>query len=107
MILYSVEQLQGRRIEEGAMLFAVAVGAANILKDIREHITNTFGGRMSRYEELAEATIARALGSLEAKAAEGGYDGVVGVRISHPKIAEGGVEVVAYGTPFRYIEGAS
>ncbi len=55
MPLYSVEQLQGRAIEEGPMLFAVAVGAANILRDIREHITNTFGGRMTRYEELTEA----------------------------------------------------
>ena len=76
------------------MLFAVAVGAANILRDIREHITNTFGGRMSRYEELCEATIARALADLEAKAMSGGFDGVIGVRIGHPKIAEGAVEVV-------------
>ena len=87
------------------MLFAVAVGAANILKDIREHITNTFGGRMSRYEDLAEATVARALASLEAKARDGGFDGVVGVRIGHPKIAAGGAEVVVYGTPFRYRDG--
>lgn len=102
MPLYSVEQLQGRAIEEGAVLFAVAVGAANILRDIREHITNTFGGRMNRYEELCETTIARALTDLEAKATSGGFDGVIGVRIGHPKIAEGAVEVVVYGTPFRY-----
>lgn len=102
MPLYSVEQLQGRDIEEGPMLFAVAVGAANILRDIREHITNTFGGRMTRYEELAEATVARALADLEAKADAAGFDGVIGVRVSHPKIAEGAVEVVVYGTPFRY-----
>ncbi|MEZ5926333.1 MAG: heavy metal-binding domain-containing protein [Hyphomicrobiaceae bacterium] len=106
MALYSVEQLQGRRIEEGPLLFAVAISAANILKDLREHITNTFGGRMSRYETLAEQAIERALDSLKAKARDGGFDGVIGVRIGHPKIVEGGVEVVVYGTPFRYVEGA-
>ena len=104
MPLFTVEQLQGRTIEEGPMLFAVAVGAANILKDIREHITNTLGGRMSRYEELAEGTLSRALTDLETKARDGGWDGVVGVRIDHPKIADGGVSVVVYGTPFRYVD---
>lgn len=104
MPLFTVEQLSGRSIEEGPMLFAVAVAAANILRDIREHITNTLGGRMSRYEELAEGTLARALADLEAKARAGGFDGVVGVRIDHPKIADGGVSVVVYGTPFRYVD---
>jgi uncharacterized protein YbjQ (UPF0145 family) len=107
MPLYTVEQLSGRRIEEGPMLFAVAVGAANILKDVREHITNTFGGRMSRYEDLAQATLARALADLDTKAKDGGYDGVVGVRIDHPKIADGAASVVVYGTPFRYVSNAS
>jgi uncharacterized protein YbjQ (UPF0145 family) len=104
MPLFTVAQLHGRRIEEGPMLVAVAAGAANILKDIREHITNTLGGRMSRYEALIEATVARALADLEAKARDGGYDGVVAVRIDHPKIADGGASVVAYGTPFRYVD---
>jgi uncharacterized protein YbjQ (UPF0145 family) len=107
MPLYTVEQLQDRRIEEGPMLHAVAVGAANILKDVREHITNTFGGRMKRYEDLAEATLGRALADLEAKAQSGGYDGIVGLRIDHPKIADGAVSVVVYGTPFRYTDKAS
>ena len=39
------------------------------------------------------------------KAATAGYDGVCGLVISHPKIAEGGVEVVVYGTGFRYADG--
>lgn len=103
MDLHTVERLSGREVREGEVVFAVAVSAANILRDIREHITNTLGGRMSRYETLAEETIARALSSLESKAREKGYDGVLGVRISHPKIAEGGMEVVVYGTGFHYV----
>jgi uncharacterized protein YbjQ (UPF0145 family) len=103
MALHTLERLAGRDVREGEVLFAVAVSAANILRDIREHITNTLGGHMTRYEGLAEATIARALAALEQKAKDRGYDGVLGVRISHPKIAEGAMEVVVYGTGFHYV----
>ena len=106
MELHTVERLSGREVREGGIVFAVAVSAANILRDIREHITNTLGGRMTRYESLAEETISRALAMLEEKAKAAGYDGVVGVRISHPKIAEGGMEVVVYGTGFHYVTGS-
>ncbi|MBI3959070.1 MAG: hypothetical protein HY328_09695 [Chloroflexi bacterium] len=30
-----------------------------------------------------------------------GYDGVRGVKISHPTVMDGGVEVVVYGNGFR------
>ncbi len=103
MTLHTVERLSGREVCEGELVYAVAVSAANILRDLREHITNTFGGQMTRYEHLADETIARALAGLEARARERGYDGVLGVRISHPKIADGGVEVVVYGTGFHYL----
>ncbi len=105
MILLTVDRPSDRAIREGDLLFAVAIGAANILRDIREHITNTLGGRMIRYEKLAEQTIERALEDLQGKAAAAGYDGVCGVVVSHPKVAEGGVEVVVYGTGFRYADG--
>jgi uncharacterized protein YbjQ (UPF0145 family) len=103
MVLLTLERLPGREVREGEVVFAVAVSAANILRDIREHITNTLGGHMTRYEGLAEATVARALAALETKAADKGYDGVLGVRISHPKIADGAMEVVVYGTGFHYV----
>ena len=68
-------------------------------------ITNTFGGRMSRYERVIEQTVQRALDDLDAAAKDKGYDGCLGVRISHPTIVHGGVEVVAYGTGFHYVGG--
>ena len=105
MILLTVDRPSDRPIHEGDLVFAVAVSAANILRDLREHITNTLGGRMTRYEALASETIERALADLKGKAAAAGYDGVCGLIISHPKIADGGVEVVVYGTGFRYADG--
>jgi uncharacterized protein YbjQ (UPF0145 family) len=107
MALFTVDRLTDREIKEGELIWSCAVNAANILRDVREMITNTFGGRMSRYERVIEQTIQRALDDLDAAAKAKGYDGCLGVRISHPTIVHGGVEVVAYGTGFNYIGGAA
>ena len=103
MALYTVDQLPDRRIREGELLWVGVVQAANIVRDVREMLTNTFGGRMSRYEGLMNDALARALAELEAKVKEKGYDGCLGVRISHPRIADGACEIFVYGTAFHYL----
>ncbi|MEZ5774963.1 MAG: heavy metal-binding domain-containing protein [Hyphomicrobiaceae bacterium] len=102
MPLITIER-PARPVAEGGVVHAVVFRAANIVRDVREHITNTFGGRMRRYEALTEEAIAEALAALEEKARAAGYDGVMGVRIEHPRIVDGGVGVVAYGTGFHYV----
>ena len=84
------------------MVYACAVSGANILRDMREAIINTIGGHMTKYEALLDKTIARALDVLSERAREQGYDGVLGIRISHPTITSGAIEVVVAGTGFRY-----
>jgi uncharacterized protein YbjQ (UPF0145 family) len=102
MRLVTTDRIDDREIVTGAVVYAVAVSGANIVRDMREAIINTIGGRMTRYEDLVDMTIARALEALKARAAEQGYDGVLAVRLSHPMITNGAVEVVATGTGFRY-----
>lgn len=92
----------GRAIELGGVVFTTAISGANVLRDVREAITNTIGGQMTRYETLVEQTVERALSSLGKKAEAQGYDGVLGIRLSHPVITDGAVEIVAMGTGFRY-----
>ena len=104
MTLHTTERFSGKTIKEGEMIAVTAVEAANIIRDFRERITNTFGGRMKQYENLTERAIDRAMEKLDLKAKDAGYDGVVAVRLSHPSLVEGGVEVVAYGTGFHYIK---
>ncbi len=94
----------GRPVEIGELITSVSVSAANVVNDIRENIRNLVGGRMTHYEALIQAAVDRALADLEAKAKARGYDGVLGVRIVHPNVVEGGVEVVVYGNGFRYQE---
>ncbi len=89
------------------MIWASAVNAANILRDVREMITNTLGGRMRRYEKLMDLTLERALAELEAKAKEKGYDGCLAVRISHPRLADGACEIFVYGTAFNFVPESS
>jgi uncharacterized protein YbjQ (UPF0145 family) len=87
-------------VRHGQMLYACAVSGANILRDMREVITNTIGGEMTRYEALLDKTIARALENLAERAREQDYDGVLAVRVSHPVITQGAVEVVVTGTGY-------
>ena len=87
--------------EVGELLMVVSVLAANVVNDIRENIRNLVGGRMAHYERLVDSAVQTALDDLADKAHARGYDGVVGVRISHPNLVDGGVEVVVYGNGFR------
>jgi uncharacterized protein YbjQ (UPF0145 family) len=103
MRLVTSETVDGASVERGEIVFACAVSGANIIRDMREAIVNTIGGRMSKYEALLDATIARALDTLSARAQTKGYDGVLGIRISHPTITSGAIEVVVAGTGFRYL----
>ncbi|HZV20842.1 MAG TPA: heavy metal-binding domain-containing protein [Hyphomicrobiales bacterium] len=103
MQLYTVESLSGRRIEEGELLYANAVLAANLLRDIREAITNALGGNMRRYERVLDRVTAQAIELLKAKAAEKGYDGIVAVRITNPFMVQGSAGITIYGTGFNFI----
>ena len=92
-------------IARGEIVYAVAVSGANILRDMREAVVNTLGGHMTKYEALLDKTIARALENLSERAKAQGYDGVLGIRISHPFITSGAIEVVVSGTGFRFAAG--
>jgi len=102
MRLITTETVLDRAITQGEMVYACAVSGANILRDMREAVINTIGGHMTKYEALLDETIARALDELSQRARAQGYDGVFGIRISHPTITSGAIEVVVAGTGFRY-----
>jgi uncharacterized protein YbjQ (UPF0145 family) len=101
MRLLTSETLE-QPVERGEIVYAVAVSGANILRDMREAVINTIGGRMTKYEALLDQTIARALDELAARAQAKGYDGVLGVRVIHPTITNGAIAVTVTGTGFRF-----
>lgn len=89
-------------LEVGEMLVAVGVMAANVVNDLRENLRNLVGGRMGHYERLIEKAVQAALHDLDAKAQAKGYDGVIGVKVGHPVVVDGAVEVVVYGNGFSW-----
>ncbi len=103
MRLVTTPTITDRPCREGAMLHACAVSGANIIRDMRETITNTIGGEMTSYEKVLDETVARALDTLARRAGEHGYDGILNVSISHPTITQGAIEVVVTGTGFNYL----
>jgi uncharacterized protein YbjQ (UPF0145 family) len=102
MRLVTTETISDGPVRQGQAIFACAVSGANVLRDMREAITNTIGGSMKRYEALVDETIARGLATLAERARDQGYDGVLAVRISHPVITQGAVTVVVSGTGFWF-----
>lgn len=106
MRLVTAETISDGPVRHGEIVYACAVSGANVLRDMREAITNTLGGRMTRYEALLDATIERALQALGERAAAKGYDGVLGIKVSHPVITDGAIEVVVSGTGFNFEQGS-
>ena len=100
-MLIALDQYPGEKIELVDLIVVTHVAAANVVKDIRENIRNLVGGRMTHYEALIGNAVNNALRELEQKASGLGYDGVIGVKISHPVVVEGAVEVIVYGNGFR------
>jgi uncharacterized protein YbjQ (UPF0145 family) len=107
MQLYTVESLAGRRIKEGQLIYANAVLAANLLRDVREAITNAIGGKMRRYESVLDRVTEQALEHLKEKAAAEGYHGVIAVRISNPYMVQGSAAVLVYGTGFTFLDSSA
>jgi len=101
MNLTALDQPHRSDVEVGELLFVVVVYAASIVRDVRENIRNLVGGRMTHYESLIEKAVEQGLSDLEQKAADRGYDGVLGVKISHPVVVDGGVEVILYGNGYK------
>lgn len=102
MLCTTTDTIAGRKIRHEGLLHASAVSGANVVRDIREAITNVVGGQMNRYEYVLDQTIERAIEMICDKARECGYDGIVGLKISHPHITDGAIEVVVSGTGFRF-----
>ena len=105
MVLISLETPPAdRKVRVGQMVTAPSVQASNIIRDAHELLINIFGGRMRRYEALLESTVERGLLRFREQLVAEGYDGALGVRFSHPKIVDGGAEIIVYGTGFNFVD---
>jgi uncharacterized protein YbjQ (UPF0145 family) len=77
------------------------VKARNVGRDITQSIRNITGGELKAYSELLTDARDEALEPMKADAESMGADAVVNVRMESSSIANGGSEVIAYGTAVR------
>lgn len=101
MTLIALDQPHRPDVKVGELIVVVVVRTTNIVRDVRENIRNLVGGRMPHYEALISKALEQGLADLEDKAAEKGYDGVIGAKIAHPQVVDGGVEVIIYGNGYH------
>jgi len=74
------------------------VKARNVGRDITQSIRNITGGELKAYSELLTDARDEALDRMAEDAEAMGADAVVNVRLESSEIANGGSEVIAYGT---------
>jgi uncharacterized protein YbjQ (UPF0145 family) len=74
------------------------VEARNVGRDITQSIRNITGGELKAYSELLSDARDESLERMVGDAESMGADAVVNVRMESSAIANGGSEVIAYGT---------
>jgi uncharacterized protein YbjQ (UPF0145 family) len=77
------------------------VEARNVGRDITQGLRNVVGGELKGYSKLLTKARDEAIDRMEAEAEGMDADAVVNVRLETSEIANGGAEVIAYGTAVR------
>ncbi len=91
MIVTTTPSIEGRPIRQycGVVTGEVIAGA-NIVRDVFASITDIFGGRSGKYEEVLASARAEAFAELEAAAVRLGGNAVVGVDIDYEVLGKTG-----------------
>ncbi|MFN4135643.1 MAG: heavy metal-binding domain-containing protein [Novosphingobium sp.] len=91
MILTTTSRIEGRPVQRylGVVTGEVILGA-NIVRDIFASITDIFGGRSGKYEEVLARGREQALRELEDRARSVGANAVIGLDIDYETIGARG-----------------
>lgn len=103
MEIVSTETVPGRDINESlGIARGNTVRARNVGRDITQSIRNITGGELKAYSTLLSDARDEALERMVTDAESMDADAVVNVRMESSAIAQGGSEVIAYGTAVRF-----
>lgn len=91
MVVTTTAMVEGRSVQRylGIVTGEVIVGA-NIFRDLFASITDIVGGRSGKYEQVLERARQEALAEMEAKAAQLGGNGVIGVDLDYEVLGSNG-----------------
>lgn len=98
----TTETVPGREITETlGIARGNTVKARNVGRDITQSLRNITGGELKAYSELLTDARDEALDRMRTDAESMGADAVVNIRLESSEIANGGSEVIAYGTAVK------
>ena len=91
MIVTTTTLIEGRPVQQylGVVTGEVIAGA-NLVRDIFASITDIFGGRSGKYEELLATAREQALAEMQDKARALGANAVIGVDIDYEVLGKAG-----------------
>ncbi len=102
MLIVTTPTVPNREIAEVlGLVRANSVRSRNVGRDILAGLKSLAGGEIHAYTKLMTETREHVLAQLEATAAEGGADAIVGVRMMTSDIGQNMAEVYMYGTAVR------
>ncbi|WP_101297692.1 YbjQ family protein [Halegenticoccus soli] len=102
MFVTTTDAVAGRDVAETlGVVRGNTVRARNVGSDVVQGLRNIAGGELKGYTELLSDARDEAVARMEAEADELGADAVVNVRFETGSIAQGGAEMLAYGTAVR------
>ena len=103
MEVTTTETVPGEEIDEIlGVVRGNTVKARNVGRDITQSIRNITGGELKAYSELLTEARDEALERMVTDAESLEADAIVNVRLESSSIANGGSEVIAYGTAVQF-----
>ncbi len=99
MIVSTTNEISGYRVVRHlGLVRGITVRSRSVVGNFFGGIQTIFGGKLSVYVNLAEATRQEAFDHMCAHAADAGANAIIGMRYDANEIMDGVTEVLAYGT---------
>jgi uncharacterized protein YbjQ (UPF0145 family) len=91
MIVTTTAMIEGHPVREyKGIVTGEVIAGANLVRDIFASVTDIFGGRSGKYEEVLARAREQALGEMQAKAQALGGNAVIGVDIDYEVLGKAG-----------------
>mgnify|MGYP001548183819 CR=1 FL=1 len=98
MITTSIELSGHRVVKNLGVVRGITVRSRSLLGNVAGGLQTLFGGRISIYVELCEATREEAFQHMMEQAAQRGANAIINMRYDANEVMNGVTEVLAYGT---------
>ncbi len=91
MLITTTAVVEGRPVQQYlGIVTGEVIAGANIVRDLFASVTDVFGGRSGKYEEVLARARGEALGEMQAAAAKLGGNAVIGVDIDYEVLGKAG-----------------